>query len=1156
MTINGNPVSVLFDTGSPSSFIRSDVAARCNLPLAQAPPFRFKGVVSDEAASTTVAARLELRHPEFRIDEPVYVTDSIPHEVIIGHPLIIANPAIAKLLKNSRAAQPLPNNPVCPIYDVNVIDMATIEDELEPSDIEDIFLVNVMENVQKNSFAKLPKWLQKKYADTVRDDLPPRGPDNPCPVEHEIDVYPDAKLPRFQPYNASLKLEDEITKIVDDLLEKGFVTPSKSPCSSPVVLVKKKDGSYRLCVDYRALNKVTVKDPFPLPRIENLLARVGDATIFTTLDLHSGYHQIPMKAADQHKTAFVTPNGKYEYTVMPFGLVNAPSTFARYMADLFRPLKFVSVYLDDILIASSSPEEHWKHVDQVLSILQHEKLVAKKKKCFFAQPSVEFLGYTVGHHKIEPLISKCQAINAFPVPKTVKQAQRFLGMVNYYRRFIPRCSQVAKPIQDFINDRSVWSGKQTKAFHTLQQNLVSKPVLVPFRTTGLYRLTTDASKIGIGAVLEEVDKNDKVLGVVGYFSKSLQGAQPNYPAGELELLGIIEALQHFRYILHGKHFKLRTDHISLLSIKNNHEPARRVQRWLDTLAEFDYELEYLAGPKNVVADAISRADYQLAPILEDLHVNPSDWFEDYRTDPLCAAALLHLKILSAEEIDISAAHRTAFDRYVKKFKLSRTFANDFSCDDNVLYYNDRLVVPLSLTSSILELYHDNQVYGGHFGTTATFAKVAPIFYWPKLQHSINEYIASCIQCQVNKAHRYRRQGLMKPLPVPEGRWIDISIDFASGFPETFAGNNLIMVVVDRFSKRAHFIAAQYPLSSYETINLLFRYIFAYHGFPRTITSDRDSRFTSKIYQEMAKRLGIKLTMSSSNHPQTDGQSERTIQILNRMLKSYVANNHKHWDTFLPMMEYSYNSTPNRTTKRSPFEADLGYIPNKPIIDTANEINARHFATVDLVKHQKAVLLQVQDLLTEGSTDMEMNNNEHRKPVEFEVGEQVLLHRDAYFTGGKYWKVQPIYLGPFMIVKKVNENAYELDLPSSSKKHRVINVQFLKKLKVRSDRYPKEPPHTSLERIARASEVTAVKGYDVQSQVYYCRMLDVDPRLTVEYSPQEFLRIPAYIRKSLVSNFNQLLQEQIAGREEEDIVFEADNDGNIGNAGTGQSADSN
>ncbi|CCD26818.1 reverse transcriptase/ribonuclease H family protein NDAI_0I02500 [Naumovozyma dairenensis CBS 421] len=376
-----------------------------------------------------------------------------------------------------------------------------------------------------------------------------------------------------------------------------------------------------------------------------------------------------MREEDQFKTAFVTPDGKYEYTVMPFGLVNAPSTFARYMSDLFRDLKYVCVYLDDILIFSRTKEEHWKHLDKVLYRLKKEELIVKKKKCLFAGDTVEFLGYIISPNKISPLVTKCQAIDQFPSPKTVKQVQRFIGMINYYKRFIPNCSTVTQPIQEFIQEKSKWLEKQNTAFKSLKNYLSDNPVLVTFKSDGRYRLTTDASKTGVGAVLKEVDKDNKLLGVVGYFSKSLHGAQQRYPAGELELLGIVEALNHFRYMLHGIHFIVRTDHISLLSVQKIKEPTRLVLRWLDELAEYDFELQYLAGPDNVVADALSRAEYTVSAISEGLQIDHTLWFDDYLHDPLTAAVLFYLNVITSDKVP--PQFQNALKKYRKKLQLSR-----------------------------------------------------------------------------------------------------------------------------------------------------------------------------------------------------------------------------------------------------------------------------------------------------------------------------------------------------------------------------------------------------------------------------------------------------------------------------------------------------
>ena len=1209
--IQNTKVKTLFDSGSPTSFIRRDIVELLKYEIYETPPLRFRGFVATKSAVTSEAVTIDLKINDLHITLAAYILDNMDYQLLIGNPILRRYPKILHTVLNTRespdslkpktyrsetvnnvrtysagnrgdsrtktlslaptileatdpksagnrgdsrtktlslatttpaAIDPLttldnPGSTQSTFAQFPIPEEASIleEDGKYSNVVSTIQSVepNATDHSNKDTFCTLPVWLQQKYREIIRNDLPPRPADiNNIPVKHDIEIKPGARLPRLQPYHVTEKNEQEINKIVQKLLDNKFIVPSKSPCSSPVVLVPKKDGTFRLCVDYRTLNKATISDPFPLPRIDNLLSRIGNAQIFTTLDLHSGYHQIPMEPKDRYKTAFVTPSGKYEYTVMPFGLVNAPSTFARYMADTFRDLRFVNVYLDDILIFSESPEEHWKHLDTVLERLKNENLIVKKKKCKFASEETEFLGYSIGIQKIAPLQHKCAAIRDFPTPKTVKQAQRFLGMINYYRRFIPNCSKIAQPIQLFICDKSQWTEKQDKAIEKLKAALCNSPVLVPFNNKANYRLTTDASKDGIGAVLEEVDNKNKLVGVVGYFSKSLESAQKNYPAGELELLGIIKALHHFRYMLHGKHFTLRTDHISLLSLQNKNEPARRVQRWLDDLATYDFTLEYLAGPKNVVADAISRAVYTITPETSR-PIDTESWKSYYKSDPLCSAVLIHMKELTQH--NVTPEDMSAFRSYQKKLELSETFRKNYSLEDEMIYYQDRLVVPIKQQNAVMRLYHDHTFFGGHFGVTVTLAKISPIYYWPKLQHSIIQYIRTCVQCQLIKSHRPRLHGLLQPLPIAEGRWLDISMDFVTGLPPASNNLNMILVVVDRFSKRAHFIATRKTLDATQLIDLLFRYIFSYHGFPRTITSDRDVRMTADKYQELTKRLGIKSTMSSANHPQTDGQSERTIQTLNRLLRAYASTNIQNWHVYLPQIEFVYNSTPTRTLGKSPFEIDLGYLPNTPAIKSDDEVNARSFTAVELAKHLKALTIQTKEQLEHAQIEMETNNNQRRKPLLLNIGDHVLVHRDAYFKKGAYMKVQQIYVGPFRVVKKINDNAYELDLNSHKKKHRVINVQFLKKFVYRPDAYPKNKPISSTERIKRAHEVTALIGIDTTHKTYLCHMQDVDPTLSVEYSEAEFCQIPERTRRSILANFRQLYETQDNPEREEDVV---------------------
>ena len=1128
--VNGVSMDVLLDTGSPTSLVSAEIAQRHSWTTYSVPPLRWKGALTSATSATSTAVGCRLEYKGIEVTFAAYVTPDLNERVILGYPVLEKHPEL--LVKQQTGAKSVEISQEVFGIDTLCEGQDSVLDLYK--DIEEIYVVTTQVPQADDSFAKLPVSIRRKFKDTVTDELSPQS--GTKTYTHDIELKEGAKPPRLHPYRLTPKLEKACREIIDGLLKNGFIVESKSPVSSPMLLVKKKDGTYRLVVDYRELNKATIKDPFPLPRIDDLMAKIGDCSIFTTLDLHSGYHQIPLAEDSEELTAFSTPFGHYHYKVMPFGLCNAPATFSRYMNRLFGDMPHVFVYLDDILIASKDRQTHLQDLDRVLSVLQKEGLVCKKSKCHFMKDSVEFLGHRLSAKGFSVLQDKVRAVQELPTPKDVKACQSFLGLINYYRSFIPRCSALAKPLTEFISGKCEWGSKQDQAVATLKKKLTTAPVLIPFEPGQKYRLTTDASTVALGAVLERLDGN-KVKGVVGYFSKSVNPTQARYPIGEIELLAIIEALSHFRYYLHGNHFILRTDHISLLSLRNKKEPSKRLARWLDFLAEYDFTLEYIKGTNNVVADALSRptsvAAIEISALRSLETFNPTEWMDLWLKDPWSAAVLRRLGIVTEDNVD--ASDRSLYDKYWKRLQQSSKYLGHYSFHDDILYYDSRVCVPREKRPLLLHTYHDSLLQGGHFGETATTNKLLPIYYWPSMSKDIKTFIATCIQCQIMKSYRPRSQGLLQPLDVPDGRWLDISIDFVSGLPVTRSGYDMIMVVVDRFSKRAHFIATRKKSLSIHAIEMLYRYIFAYHGFPRTIVSDRDVRFTSKAYKELTQRLGIKLLMSSANHPQTDGQTESVNKVLIRLLRSYCSIDWDSWDRFLPQVEFVYNSTFNAATQSTPFEVDLGYIPNEPLLDTSNELSVRSQSQYDLVEHLKAITLQVKDQLAKRQVDMQVQSNAHQRLVRFEVGEMVLLHRDAYFTGGAYLKIQPIYLGPFKVVKVINDNAYELDLPSSVRKHRVINVQFLKKLHKRpAGQYPKKLPATSQERINRCLEITQVIGYDANAQIFYCKMRDVDPDLTCSYTLDEFNRLPPPRRKALLQNFTQLVGTSL---EEEDVTIE-------------------
>jgi len=400
---------------------------------------------------------------------------------------------------------------------------------------------------------------------------------------------------------------DELKKQLTEYVDKGFIQPSKSPFGAPVIFVKKKDEPFCMCMDYCVLNKFTIKNKYPLPRIDDLLDRVMGAKYFSKIDLRSGYHQIRIAEEDVHKTAFRTRYGHFEFRVLPFGLTNAPATFQGMMNDLFREYldDFVNVYIDDIVIFSKSRKEHLEHLHKVLEILRRNKLYGKLSKCEFFKRDMEFLGHIVSQEGIKVDPKKTKVVEEWLTPKTIHDVRSFLGMTNYYRKFIQDYAQIIGPLTKLLRKDVNWEWKhdQKKAFAQLKNKLISAPVLRKPDFQLSFTLTTDASDVAIGQVLSQDD--GKGSRPVAYELRRMTAAEMNYPIHEKELLAIIHGLKVWRVYLEGQHFKIVTDHKSLIYLQSQPTLSRRQARWNELLAEYDYEIVYKPGKTNVVADALS-----------------------------------------------------------------------------------------------------------------------------------------------------------------------------------------------------------------------------------------------------------------------------------------------------------------------------------------------------------------------------------------------------------------------------------------------------------------------------------------------------------------------------------------------------------------------
>jgi hypothetical protein len=722
--------------------------------------------------------------------------------------------------------------------------------------------------------------LLQQFEDVFREPKglpPPRSHDHAIPLQEGVSPV-SVRLYRFPFYQ-----KEEIEKIVRDLLQTGVIRPSHSPFSSPVLLVRKADGTWRMCMDYRALNKVTIKDIFPIPVIDELLDELWGARVFSKLDLRSGYHQIRVVDSNIPKTAFRTHEGHYEFLVMPFGLTNAPSTFQGLMNHIFNPYlrKFILVFFDDILVYSKDFEAHIGHLKLTLELLRQHQLYAKKSKCRFGVKEVDYLGHIVSNHGVCADPNKIKAVLDWPLPKSIKSLRGFLGLTGYYRKFIKHYGAIAAPLTAMLKKNAfVWTCEAKEAFQALRMAVTQAPVLALPNFSQTFIIECDASGFGIGAVLMQNKRP------IAYISKALKGKALHMSTYEKELFALVTAIQKWRPYLLGQSFVVKTDQQSLKFLLEQKVGTHFQQKWLTKLLVYDFSVEYKKGVDNKVADALSRredndvSDVKVSLFL--LSIPRAVWVEELKAE-----------YASDQEL------QTLLNQW-QNHKLDTTM---YSCRDGLLLYKNRILLGQSpqLKHKVLSFVHSDPT-SGHSGYDKTLQRAKKDFFWKGMRKDLKSFIRGCDVCQRSKHENSLPAGLLQPLPIPSRVWSHITMDFIEGLPLS-QGQSVIMVVVDRLSKYAHFLALSHPYTAVTVARMFVSQVFKLHGMPLSIVSDRDPVFTSAFWSEFFKLQGTSLDMSSSYHPQTDGQSKIVNKCLENYLRCFTQDNPKQWVSWLPWAEY-------------------------------------------------------------------------------------------------------------------------------------------------------------------------------------------------------------------------------------------------------------
>jgi len=843
-------------------------------------------------------------------------------------------------------------------------------------------------------------------------------------VEHVIDTG-SASPVRTSPYRVSAFERQVITEKVDEMLKERIIQPSFSPWASPVVLVKKKSGDHRFCIDYRRLNAVTKKDQYPLPRIDDVFDRLAGSRYFTSLDLASGYWQVPVAPADRCKTAFVTSDALYEFCRLPFGLCNAPATFSRLMDRVLGRLKWQMclVYLDDVLVFGRTFQEHQERLELVLKALEDANLTLNPSKCIFATHEVFHLGHIVDADGLRPNPEKLVALKEMKIPHQ-RALRGFLGLASYYRRFIPNFATIAAPLHSLLKKRSswVWDRDKEEARIRLIECLTSAQVLAHFDENLPVTIHTDASNAGLGAVISQ----DGGGGArpIAFVSRSLHGAEPRYHANELECLAVVWALKKLRTYIYGRHFTIQTDSSVVRWMTSKKELTGKFARWILALQEFDFDVCHVKGSKNQVADALSRN------IFETEHV-------------VCNFVCRKPSGNASHELAFQQRLDRQIGSLVTLFKASRRArkVSDYVMYRRVLYKRNLkpgrkflLVVPPGLRYRILVDCHENPL-SGHMGVEKTFARVAERYWWPNVRKSVKNHVLSCLYCQIHKHTTGLTAGKLRPISPPELPFDLVGIDHLGPFHPSPSENRHIIVAIDYFSKWVE--AAAVPDTSADgVIDFVERNIIHRHGHPSRILSDQGPAFAS---HQMAKKMdewGISHIMSTPEHPQTNGLCERVNRTLTLAIAAYVNPEHSDWERHLPAAVSAINSARQSTTEKTPFELVYGRRPVQRIENRLPWPPERAETEEQFLERVATLRKNVRDVIVNKQRrTKEFVDHRRRQEAEFRPGDLVLVRRNIN-KKGKTKKFLPKFVGPYQIVRKVCWTTYLVeDLPKNRRRRR-------------------------------------------------------------------------------------------------------------------------
>jgi RNase H-like domain found in reverse transcriptase/Reverse transcriptase (RNA-dependent DNA polymerase)/Integrase zinc binding domain/Integrase core domain len=864
-------------------------------------------------------------------------------------------------------------------------------------------------------------------------------------IQHHIRLSNPEPI-HVRQYRTPYRLQGEVARQVDELLQDGLVQPSRSPYNFPLLIVSKKAGAdgdkrYRLCVDFRKLNEATISDLYPLPHISEILDKIGSAKYFSTYDLKAGFHQIEVAPECRHLLAFQGANTHLEYRRMPFGLKNAPATMQRLMNEVLSGIKGGAtpqpnlkafVFMDDIVQYADSLEEMAGITRKLFALLRSHRLKIQPEKCQLFRKEVTFLGHVVKCGSIEPCVDKIQAILNFPKLQRVKDVQSFLGLANYYRRFIQKFAEHAEPLINLTrkNVEFIWDEQCEKSFQHLKQALTHSPVMSSFDPQRPIVITTDASAYALGAQLSQVDSegNEKP---VAYASRRLIPAERNYSTFERELLAVLWALEHFHVYALLNPVIIYTDHKPLVALKTKQiQGSDRLVRWRLRLEVYDYSIQYRPGKENLCADALSRLveerkdkvyqflfedgprpeeDFVRTESLYTLHhqVTANSRTGTWKKSTSCCPAPGNLNAVTrAQAAQISVTNPEDAPQDLEPPQPLRSSRPADPPDPEFVLDPDR-------QKEIIKEFHDSPL-GGHQGVKRTWNRIRPLFKWPRMHASIEEYISTCPSCQRNKTLRHTKMPMVI-VSTATRPFEKVYLDIVGGkgsLPTTTSGNKYILTFQDDLSKFSEAI----PIASQDAPTVARAFvdgIVLRHGMPKSLLTDQGANFMSNLFKNTCKLLKIKKLNTTPYHPQTNGALERSHKGLAEYLRSFVNSDQNNWDEWVGYAIFTYNTTPHSTTGYSPFELVYGRKAEVPSALTREPEPLYNFDDYNLeLKYRlnTSHAIAREKIAKAKATNKRLYDQSSHAPT-FNVGEWVLMKKASREN-----KLDSVYEGPYKITE--------------------------------------------------------------------------------------------------------------------------------------------